>query len=107
MGMKEKRRRQDKDIIDYFHSAVNANTLPLVATEAMQFGHSLARILHNVLLANPAYSPVRLMKIDISKGLYRVNFNIEDIPKLGAAYPTSNGKEPLVAPPRAPNGLEK
>ena len=99
MGMKEERDRRDRVIIDYSHSAVNADTLPLVATEAMQFGHALNRVLREVLLANPVYGPVRLMKIDISDGFYHVNLNIDDIPKLGVAYLTAEGEEPLVTFP--------
>ena len=99
MGMKEERDRRDRVIIDYSFSNVNQETLPLVATEAMQFGHALDRILRQILLANPAYGPVQLMKIDISDGFYRVNLNIDDIPKLGVAYPTAPGEEQLIAFP--------
>ena len=84
--MKEERDRRDRVIIDYSYSKVNQETLPLVATDAMQFGHALDRILRQILLANPAYGPVQLMKIDISDGFYRVNLNINDIPKLVEEY---------------------
>ena len=99
MGMKEERDRRDRVIIDYSFSNVNQETLLLVATDAMQFGHALDRILRQILLANPAYGPVQLMKIDISDGFYRVNLNIDDIPKLGVAYPTAPGEEQLIAFP--------
>ena len=39
------------------------------------------------------------MKIDISDGFYRVNLNIDDIPKLGAAYSAAPGKKQLIAFP--------
>ena len=38
-------------------------------------------------------------KIDISDGLYRVNLAIEDIPKLGEAFPVKKGEKPLVTLP--------
>eukprot|EP00985_Skeletonema_marinoi_P004540 scaffold1972_cov170-Skeletonema_marinoi.AAC.1 len=43
--------------------------------------------------------PVQMLKVDISDGFYRVNMNIEDIPKLGVAFPTEPGQEKLVAFP--------
>ena len=39
------------------------------------------------------------MKVDLSDGFYRVNLNIDDIPKLGVAFPTEPGQEPLIALP--------
>ena len=39
------------------------------------------------------------MKVDLSDGFYRVSLNIEDIPKLGVAFPTKPGEEKLVALP--------
>ena len=63
----------------------------------MQFGHALDRILREILMADPALGPVYLMKVDISDGFYRINLNIDDIPKLGVVFPTAPGQEPLVA----------
>ena len=65
----------------------------------MQFGHALDRILREIILADPALGPVYLMKIDIADGFYRINLNINDIPKLGVVFPTLPGEEPLVALP--------
>ena len=39
------------------------------------------------------------MKVDLSDGFYRVSLSIEDIPKLGVAFPTKPGEEKLVALP--------
>jgi hypothetical protein len=39
------------------------------------------------------------MKLDIADGFYRIDLNIDDIPKLGVIFPTSHGEEPLVALP--------
>ena len=65
----------------------------------MQFGHALDRLLREILLADPKFSPVELMKVDMSDGFYRVGLNIDDIPKLGVAFPTQPGEEQLVALP--------
>ncbi len=46
----------------------------------MQFGHALDCILHEILLANPAFGPVQLIKVDID-GFYCVDLNIDEIPK--------------------------
>jgi hypothetical protein len=39
------------------------------------------------------------MKLDISDGFYRITLNVDDIPKLGVAFPTAPGEDPLVAFP--------
>ena len=67
--------------------------------EAMLFGHALDRILREILLAHPVHGPILLAKFDISDGFYRIDLNIDDIPKLGVAFPTRPGEEPLVAFP--------
>ena len=38
-----------------------------------------------------------ISKYDISNGFYCVDLNVEDIPKLGVAFPTVPGAKPLVA----------
>ena len=65
----------------------------------MQFGHALDRLLREIFLADSAHGPVQMMKVDLSDGFYRVNLNIDDIPKLGVAFPTKPGEEQLVAFP--------
>ena len=91
--------RRPRWICDYSFYDVNDETLPLAALEAMQFGHAIDRILCEILLADPNLGPIYLMKIDISDGFYRVNLNIDDMPKLGVIFPTAPGQEPLVALP--------
>ena len=98
-GCVPQRDRRPRWICDYSFYDVNDETLPLAALEAMQFGHALDRILREILLADPKLGPIYLMKIDISDGFYRVNLNVEDIPKLGVVFPTAPGQEPLVALP--------
>ena len=65
----------------------------------MQFGHALDRILREILLAAPVHGPTHLIKIDISDGFYQISLNIDNIPKLGAVFPTLPGDEQLVAFP--------
>jgi hypothetical protein len=65
----------------------------------MQFGHAFDRILREILLADPSLGPIYLIKLDISDGFYRIALNIDDIPKLGVAFPTLPGHEPLIAFP--------
>ena len=65
----------------------------------MHFGHALDRILCELILDNPALGPIQLLKLDISDGFYQVNLNIDNVPKLGVAFPTKPGKPKLVAFP--------
>ena len=65
----------------------------------MQFGHALDRILREIIIADPSLGPVQLLKVDLSDGFYRVNLNIDDIPKLGVVFPTKPGEPQLVAFP--------
>ena len=98
-GVVPQRDRRPRWIVDYSFSGVNAETLAIAAVDSMQFGHALDRILREILLSDPALGPVQMLKVDISDGFYRVNMNIEDIPKLGVAFPTEPGQEKLVAFP--------
>jgi hypothetical protein len=98
-GVVPQRDRRPRWICDYTWSGVNPETLPLAALESMQFGHTLERILREILLANPAHGPVLLNKTDLSDGFYRVDLNSDDAPKLGVVFPTKTGAAPMVAVP--------
>ncbi len=98
-GVVPQRERRPRWICDYSWWNINRDTLPLAALEAMQFGHALDRILRELLLADPTLGPIYLIKLDISDGFYRIALNIEDIPKLGVAFPPLPGHEPLIAFP--------
>ena len=78
---------------------MNQETVPLAPLEAMQFGHALDRILRELILADPALGPVKLLKLDVSDGFYGVNLAVDDIPKLGVVFPTKPGEPELVAFP--------
>ncbi|KAL3817629.1 hypothetical protein ACHAXA_011717 [Cyclostephanos tholiformis] len=98
-GVIPQRDRRPRWIVDYSWWDVNNDTLTLTAMESMQFGHTLNRILREILLANPAFGPVYLIKLDISNGFYHIALAVDDIPKLGMAFPTPTGANPLVAFP--------
>ena len=98
-GVVPQRDRRPRWICDYTWSSVNQETVPLAPLEAMQFGHALDRILRELILADPALGPVQLLKLDISDGFYRIDLAIDDIPKLGVAFPTKPGEPKLVAFP--------
>ena len=98
-GVVEQRERRPRWICDYTWSQVNEDTLPLVALEAMQFGHTLERIFREILLANPEHGPVKVNKTDLSDGFYREDLNPLDAPKLGVVFSTKLGSQHLVAIP--------
>ena len=75
---------------------MNKDSLPLNPLEAIQVGHVLDKILHALILANHSLGPVQLLELDISNGFYRVNLNINDVPKLGVAFPTKPDKSQLM-----------
>lgn len=99
-GVVEQRNRRPRWIGDYSFFGVNSETQDIAATESMQFGRALERFLRELLLADPRYGPIYLMKTDASDGFYRVNLAPRDCPKLGLLFPTiPTLDEPLVAIP--------
>ena len=101
IGVVPQHERRPRTIVDYTYSGVNPETLKLSPQEAMQFGRALERIITQVVRADPRYGPVYFIKIDISDGFYRVFVRADDIPKLGVAFPSLAGEEPLIAFPLA------
>eukprot|EP00980_Cylindrotheca_fusiformis_P013602 scaffold3499_cov103-Cylindrotheca_fusiformis.AAC.1 len=101
MGVVPQHERRPRPIVDYSYSGLNAETVPLIPREAMQFGRTLERLLAHIVQSNPAYGPVHLMKLDIKDGFYRVWLRLEDIPKLGVAIPSGPEEPPLIAFPLA------
>ena len=98
-GVVPQRERRPRWICDYSYYQINDETIDLFFEESMQFGHALDRILREILLANPAFGPVNLIKIDIADGFYRLDINPRDIPKLAVIFPTLPGQPRLVAFP--------
>jgi hypothetical protein len=103
-GVVPQRDRRPRWICDYSWSSVNADTIRLAPSDAMQFGNCLDRVLREILLADPKHGPVMLNKTDLSDGFYRICLNPDDIPKLGVIYPSRPGQDeayvalPLVLP---------
>lgn len=65
----------------------------------MQYGRALERYLCNILLADPRFGPVYMMKCDMADGYYRLNLVISDIPRLAVSFPSEQHDEPLIALP--------
>ena len=99
LGVVPQANRRPRTIVDYSFNGVNADTQPIVAKDAMQFGRALERIVRKIVLADPKYGPVNMLKIDIADGFYRVGLSTDDIPKLGVVFPSEDGAEQLVALP--------
>ena len=70
---------------------MNDETLPLAAMKAMKFGCVLDQIICEIILVHPSLDPVKLIKLNLSDDVYRVNLNIDDIPKLGMIFLTRPG----------------
>jgi hypothetical protein len=85
--------------VDYSCFDLNYETLKLSHQEAMQFGKVLERILTQIVEPNPEFGPVKLIKVDIADGFYRVWLNMADIPKLAVSIPSNEGEETLLAFP--------
>lgn len=84
---------------NYTWSQVNQEAVPIFASESMQFGHALERLLREILLANlpMALSMSSRLTLDLSDGFFcRVKLNANE---LGLVFPTRPGEEPLVAIP--------
>ena len=99
MGVVPQVGRRDRMVADHSWSGVNAETQPVVPVESMQFGHALERIIREILLADPALGPVKMIKVDLSDGFYRLHLVPCDAPKLGLAFPKIPGLPDLVAVP--------
>ena len=98
-GVVPQRNRRSRWICDYTYSGVGPNTIPLVSMESMQYGRALERYLRHILLADPRFGPVYMMKCDMADGYYRLNLVISDIPRLAVAFPSEQHDDPLIALP--------
>jgi len=101
MGVVPQHERRPRPIVDYTFSGVNADTVGLAPHEAMQFGHTLERLLTQVVRANPKFGPVHFFKLDVADGFYRVWLRAEDVPILAVSIPALPGEPPLLALPLA------
>ncbi len=99
MGVVPQRERRPRLIVDYSFSNLNQETIKLAPQEAMQFGRALQRLLESIVAADPMYGPVKMAKVDISDGFYRIWLNLQHIPRLAVSIPSLEGEEPLLALP--------
>jgi hypothetical protein len=101
IGVVPQHDRRPRTIVDYTYFGINAATQPVTPKDAMQFGETPERIIRQIVLADPSYGPVEMIKVDIADGFYRVWLHDQDIAKLGVVFPNNPGEEPLVAFPLA------
>ena len=74
----------------------------------MHYGHTLDRLLREIVFSEPKLGIVYMLKADLSDGFYRIGLNPEDAPKLGLVSPEIHGGEQLVAIPLTlPMGWKK
>ena len=99
MGVIPQAGRRARMVADHTFSGVNEETQPIVPVKSIQFGHALEQILREILLADPALGPVKMLKVDLSDGFYRLHLILRDAPKLGLAFPKIDGLPDLVAIP--------
>jgi hypothetical protein len=104
LGVVPQRNRRPRLIVDYTYSGVNPDTCKMAPPEAMQFGKALQRILQTIVNADPRFGPVKLGKIDISDGFYRIGLQASDIPRLGVILPQTGIQSHVAFPLALPMG---
>ncbi|KAL3811082.1 hypothetical protein ACHAXA_009030, partial [Cyclostephanos tholiformis] len=73
---------------------INKGQWVILPYSAVQHLPGLCILLPGVI---PQYRQLYLIKLDISDGFYRIALNVDDIPKLGVAFSTAPGEDPLLA----------
>jgi hypothetical protein len=99
--IKVERDRKPRFIADHSFYGLNDHSLPLAFKDSMQFGGALHRLLYAIRHANPAYGPVRIMKLDLKDGFYRVGLRPREALAFSVLLPEYDGLPPLVAIPLA------
>jgi hypothetical protein len=99
--IKVERDRKPRFIADHSFWGLNEHTLPLAYKDSMQFGGALHRLLYSIRHANPAFGPVRVMKLDLKDGFYRVHLRPRQALALSVLLPEYEGLPQLVAVPLA------
>jgi hypothetical protein len=85
--------------MDYSFNAVNQSTIPLAPAAAMQFGHTLHRLLQRIVYSNTTFGPPVMAKIDLADGYYRVPLAPEAALELAVVLPSDGTDFPLVGIP--------
>ena len=70
MSVIPQRDRSPRLIVDFTYSGINDTTISPVPNKAMQFGHSLDRILYKIHHADSQHGLVYLIKVDLADGFY-------------------------------------
>ena len=99
LGVVPQRDRRPRPIVDYTFTNINADTLKLAPTAAMQFGKALERLLYKAAQADLTKGPILASKYDLADAFMRVSLSVTSILKLAVAVPTLPGETPLVAVP--------
>jgi hypothetical protein len=99
IGVMPSKGRQPRPIVDYSYFGLNAETLPIAPMDSMQFGKALERFIWSIVHADPRFGPVKMIKVDLADGFYRVWVKATDVVKLGVTFPALNGEEPFIAFP--------
>jgi len=98
-GVVPQRDRRPRPIMDYTFSNVNAHSVDIAPTHAMQFGAALQRLLQRLAYCNPAWGPPLLAKLDLADGYYRVPLAAEASLELAVILPSEDFREPLLGIP--------
>ena len=101
LGVVPQAQRRPRPICDHSFYGINQDTLPDAPEHAMQFGHTIWRLMYIIARANPAFGPVLLAKFDLADGYYRVPLAARTALLLATLLPVWEGEEPLVGIPLA------
>ena len=108
LGVVPQAERRPRIICDYTFNGVNPDTLSRAPQDAMQFSHTLRRILWKLANANPKYGPVYMGKYDLSDGFYHIQLALRAILALAVILPTTPGEAAMAALPLTlPMGVTK
>jgi hypothetical protein len=91
--------RRPRPIIHYSFYDTNQLSVPLQPKHAMQFGHTLQRILQRLVYCNSTHGPPLLAKIDLADGYYRVPLTPSVALRLAVVIPSDMPDQPLIAVP--------
>jgi hypothetical protein len=98
-GVVPQRTRRPRPIMDYSFTGVNAASLALSPSTAMQFGQTLPRLLQRIAYAPRHHGPPLLMKLDLSDGYYRVRLSPEAALQLAVVLPGPKPSTPVIGIP--------
>lgn len=86
-GVIPQRERRPRPIMDYTYNQVNQGAAAVAPTQAMQFGHTLQRLLQRLAYCNPTHGPPLLAKLDLADGYYRIPLTPQAALELAVVLP--------------------